>query len=127
MLQRAEKLLKRVGLEDHVHKKPAQLSGGERQRVAVVRALIRNPGLILADEPTGALDAASAAELMDLLLELNAEQGTALPKIPRRVLKAAHINQRAGLESEVSRQLASFFERKGGQLLTEFGITGKAT
>lgn len=75
---RARKLLDRVGLGAHTDKKPAQLSGGEQQRVAVVRALIRQPGLLLADEPTGALDAANGAALMSLLLELNAELGTAL-------------------------------------------------
>lgn len=77
-LERAHRLLGRVGLGAHLDKRPAQLSGGERQRVAVVRALIREPGLLLADEPTGALDAASASSLIDLLLELNAEEGTAL-------------------------------------------------
>jgi lipoprotein-releasing system ATP-binding protein len=75
---RARRLLARVGLAAHADKKPAQLSGGEQQRVAVVRALIRQPGLLLADEPTGALDAANGAALMELLLELNAEEGTAL-------------------------------------------------
>jgi lipoprotein-releasing system ATP-binding protein len=76
--ERARKLLDRVGLATHMNKKPAQLSGGEQQRVAVVRALIRQPGLLLADEPTGALDAANGTALMDLLLELNAEFQTAL-------------------------------------------------
>lgn len=75
---RAHKLLDRVGLASHLGKKPAQLSGGEQQRVAVVRALIRQPGMILADEPTGSLDAPTGKALMDLLLELNAESGTAL-------------------------------------------------
>ncbi len=77
-LERARKLLDRVGLGEHLNKKPSQLSGGEQQRVAVVRALIRQPGLLLADEPTGALDAANGKALMDLLLELNAEHQTAL-------------------------------------------------
>jgi lipoprotein-releasing system ATP-binding protein len=76
--ERARKLLDRVGLGEHMNKKPSQLSGGEQQRVAVVRALIRQPGLLLADEPTGALDAANGKALMDLLLELNAEHHTAL-------------------------------------------------
>lgn len=92
--ERANRLLSRVGLGLHVHKKPSQLSGGERQRVAVVRALIRQPGLILADEPTGALDAASAAALMDLLLELNAEEGSALVLVTHDPALAARMSRR---------------------------------
>lgn len=76
--QRAKHLLKLVGLEHRLHAKPAQLSGGERQRVAVVRALINEPRLILADEPTGALDEANAATLTDLLISLQKETGVAL-------------------------------------------------
>ena len=77
-LERAVGLLKRVGLEERGGQLPGRLSGGERQRVAVVRALINRPRLILADEPTGALDRASAAEVAGLLLELNREQRTTL-------------------------------------------------
>jgi ABC-type lipoprotein export system ATPase subunit len=87
--ERARKLLSRVGLGAHLDKKPAQLSGGEQQRVAVVRALIRQPGLLLADEPTGALDAANGQALMDLLLELNAELGTALVMVTHDAKLAA--------------------------------------
>jgi ABC-type lipoprotein export system ATPase subunit len=76
--ERARKLLDRVGLGNHLNKKPAHLSGGEQQRVAVIRALIRQPGLLLADEPTGALDAANGTALMELLMELNTEHHTAL-------------------------------------------------
>jgi ABC-type lipoprotein export system ATPase subunit len=75
---RAERLLKRVGLGDRLHHRPGQLSGGERQRVAVVRALINQPQLLLADEPTGALDHASATALGQLLVELNREEGVTL-------------------------------------------------
>ena len=78
LAERARQLLSRVGLADEFGKRPAQLSGGERQRVAVVRALINQPKLLLADEPTGSLDAARGSELIDLLLELNREAGSSL-------------------------------------------------
>ena len=68
---RARALLEKVGLGDKLDSRPAQLSGGERQRVAVVRALINRPRLLLADEPTGALDEENARRLVDLLVELN--------------------------------------------------------
>ena len=75
---RAERLLKRVGLGERLHHRPGQLSGGERQRAAVVRALINQPQLLLADEPTGALDQTSATALGELLVELNKEEGVTL-------------------------------------------------
>lgn len=75
---RAQRLLKRVGLAERMDHFPGQLSGGERQRVAVVRALINQPQLLLADEPTGSLDHASATALGELLVELNREEGVTL-------------------------------------------------
>ena len=77
-LERAKQLLERVGLEHRVDHRPAQLSGGECQRVAVVRALINRPSLILADEPTGALDHSTAESLADLLVELNRDEHVTL-------------------------------------------------
>jgi len=76
--ERAERLLKRVGLGERRSHRPGELSGGERQRVAVVRALINQPQLLLADEPTGSLDHASAQQLGQLLLDLNHEEGVTL-------------------------------------------------
>ena len=75
---RAEQLLTRVGLADRMHHTPAKLSGGERQRVAVVRALINRPVLLLADEPTGSLSTKGSEELVQLLIELNEEEGMTL-------------------------------------------------
>ncbi len=76
--KRAKDLLDRVGLGHRLNYRPGQISGGERQRAAVVRALINQPALLLADEPTGALDQESAESLFDLLLELNREGGVTL-------------------------------------------------
>ncbi len=77
-LNRAERLLEKVGLKDRRNHRPGQLSGGERQRVAVVRALINEPRILLADEPTGALDRQSAENLGKLLLELNRDEKVTL-------------------------------------------------
>lgn len=76
--ERAKRLIERVGLGGVVSQKPSELSGGECQRTAVVRALINRPALLLADEPTGALDQKSSGNLTNLLIELNKEEGVAL-------------------------------------------------
>ena len=70
-LERGHELLDQLGIRQQAHKYPAQLSGGERQRVAVARAIVNRPVLLLADEPTGALDTHSGEQVMDLLADLN--------------------------------------------------------
>ena len=65
--KRAKEVLAQVGLADQIHKKPSQMSGGQMQRVAIARALVNNPKIILADEPTGALDTETSVQIMDLL------------------------------------------------------------
>ena len=72
--RRAEEALKRVGLGDHLKKKPNQLSGGQMQRVAIARALVNDPEIILADEPTGALDTETSVEVMEILKELSRDR-----------------------------------------------------
>ena len=101
---RASRLLKRVGLQDRLHHRPGQLSGGERQRVAVVRALINQPQLLLADEPTGALDHSSATALGRLLIELNCEVGVTLIVVTHAM--------------ELARQMNRVLELKDGNLVT---------
>lgn len=71
MKEKAIKILEELGLKDHVKKKPDELSGGQKQRVAISRALVNNPDIILADEPTGALDTKTGMEVISLLKEIN--------------------------------------------------------
>jgi len=100
--ERARRLLDRVGLGERLSHRPGQLSGGERQRVAVVRALINEPQLLLADEPTGALDQATADQLGQLLVELNAEENVTL-------ITVTH-------SEKLSAQMARTLKLKDGQI-----------
>lgn len=96
---RLKRLFDRVGLGDRLDHLPSRLSGGECQRVALVRALANEPTLLLADEPTGALDKASADRLADLLLELNDSEGVALLVITHSPELAARIGNVHRMES----------------------------
>ena len=99
--ERAEALLTRVGLRDRQDHYPAELSGGERQRVAVARALMMRPQLILADEPTGNLDAANSTSIADLLMEARQETSEAPPMlvmVTHSTTLAARLDRRVTLE-----------------------------
>ena len=95
---RGIQLLKRVGLGERLTHRPGQLSGGERQRVAVVRALINRPKLLLADEPTGALDRAASEKLAQLLIELNGEEKVTLILVTHALDLAAKMERKLELK-----------------------------
>jgi putative ABC transport system ATP-binding protein len=92
-------LVGRMGLEPHLHKYPEALSGGQQQRVAIARVLATAPKLVLADEPTGNLDEASAAVVLDLLLELVGETDAALLMVTHSTQLAARMGRRLHLQA----------------------------
>lgn len=103
--QRAEQLLERVGLKERMEHRPNQLSGGQRQRVAIARALINRPRVLLADEPTGALDTRTGHEVLALLHELHAETGLT-------ILLVTH-------DGEVARSADRIIHVRDGRIVSE--------
>ena len=99
--ERAQTLLSQVGLADRSDHRPAELSGGEKQRAALARALIRNPTLLLCDEPTGNLDRVSADTVAELLLQLHAERHTILVVVTHSAALAARFPVRYEMNSGV--------------------------
>jgi lipoprotein-releasing system ATP-binding protein len=106
----AQSLLSEVGLSHRLHHKPGELSGGEQQRVAVARALIRNPDLVLADEPTGNLDTHTSEELFELLRKLNQTHGTAFVIVTHN--------------EKLSHQTDRLIQLQDGQILEDRRLTG---
>ncbi len=88
--RRAKLLLERVGLGERLDHEPSQLSGGQQQRVAIARALVNNPPLVLADEPTGALDSRTSEEILALFQQLNAEEGITIIIVTHDANVASH-------------------------------------
>ncbi len=100
--ERAETLLNNIGLWDLRHQKPGEISGGECQRVAVIRALINQPALLLADEPTGALDENNANNLMNMLIQLNDQYSTSLVVVTHSM--------------EIAKKMDKIYQLREGQL-----------
>jgi len=103
--KKAREALVKVGLEERINHRPTELSGGEQQRVAIARALVKNPPLLLADEPTGNLDSTSGGEIISILTSLHAEQGITLIMITH--------------DADIAHHCQRIIHLKDGQIVTE--------
>lgn len=92
-LEKVKEVLDKMGLEDKYHKRPTQLSGGELQRVAIARALVNDPSIILADEPTGELDTANANSIMQILQDLNRNNGVSIVVVTHNPASASFADE----------------------------------
>ncbi len=114
---RALEALERVGLREYAHHRPNQLSGGQRQRVTVARALVNRPAIVWADEPTGALDSKNAADVMDLMVELNRSHGLSYvivthdPAVAFRCHRVVHMADGQILREEGPEAIAALARR----------------
>lgn len=122
----ARTILERVGLGDRLDSFPSQLSGGEQQRVAIARALVRSPKVILADEPTGALDVETGAEVMDMLDTIAAEDGAALLTITHDLSVAARARRHYQLSAGVLHDFDPHTRSADGRSLPPVGAPGVA-
>ena len=115
----AGRALMELGLGDRIHHRPTELSGGQQQRVAIARALVSNPSLILADEPTGALDTSTSHEIMEVFLRLNEERGITILLVTHETEIAAYAHRTIRLRDGV---IASD-ERNGSRPAASPGVS----
>jgi ABC-type lipoprotein export system ATPase subunit len=110
-LLQAERVLRRVGLGERLHYEPSKLSGGQQQRVAIARALINNPSVVLADEPTGNLDSKTSEDVLQMLQQLNSEEGITIiivthdPNVARHTQRQIHIHDGLIVNSQTTSEV----------------------
>ena len=106
-LERAKEALEKVGLAERIDYLPNKLSGGQKQRVAIARAIVNHPQIILADEPTGALDSKTSAQIMELFTKLNREEGTTIVVVTHERGVAAYADRIVTSEMDRSRMMGA--------------------